>query len=443
MPNTLDFEYVLTPTGVRRDCRIRIDGHGVIQSVEQSAGRSYDGFMAVPGMTNAHSHAFQRALTGYGELKTGNDSFWSWREAMYRLAANIMPDDMTVIAGRAYSDMLLAGFTSVAEFHYLHHWPDGKPTFAMSEAVIEAAQVTGIRLTMLPVLYQRGGFDNRTSLEQRRFIHKSLDEYLYLLSRLKRVARGIAPHSLRAVDPDTLRVLVEGAEDILGDDFPIHIHISEQQREVDECLAAHARTPIWLLADSTDLDQRWNLIHATHAQQSELQLLAELGLVVVLCPLTEAYLGDGIFPAAKFMGMQGRCAIGSDSNTRIDALSELRWLEYGQRLLNQGRAQLGSEFSMGGALWSHTVAQGARALRQPVAGIEAGNHADIVVLNPGDSPLSGAAPENLLDAWLVGGDRSAISNVYVGGQLRVQEGELVAPPALLDRFSKTVTNLMR
>lgn len=443
MRNTLDFEHVLTPAGVLSDCRLRVDANGMVQSLETGTdGSVYDGFFAVPGMPNAHSHAFQRALTGYGEAKLGSDSFWSWRDAMYRLANRVMPDDLIAISSRAYADMLLAGFTSVGEFHYLHHWPDGKPTFAMAEAVLEAAQSCGMRLVMLPVFYQQGGFDQAPLPEQRRFVHRHLDDYVHLLQRLKRVPTGIAPHSIRAVEPGQLRELVQAASQVLDNDFPIHIHIAEQTAEVNECISTYGRTPIWLLADSVNLDPRWNFVHATHAEDAELQLMVQSGVNAVLCLLTEAYLGDGIFPARKYLTMGGGFAIGSDSNTRIDAISELRWLEYGQRLTNQGRSQLGNKKGVGEFLWSTAAAGGARSLKQPVGEISVGHYADLVVLDQHCPALSGASPEQLLDAWLVGGDKSAIQSVYVGGVKRVDNGELIDAPRHMHKFPSVVKKLM-
>ncbi len=441
MPNTLDFHYALTPSGIMPNCRLTLDSSGRIQNVSSSSEPSKDGYFAIPGMPNAHSHAFQRALVGFGEQKGGQDSFWSWRESMYRVANNMMPDDLAVVASRAYDDMLLAGFTSVAEFHYLHHWPDGKPTFAMAEAILDAAQSSGVRLLFLPVLYQRGGFDEAFHAGQKRFVHQKLDDYLQLLQRLKHVETGVAPHSLRAVDAVLFKPLLDGAQDILGADFPVHIHISEQVKEVQDCIATHSRTPIWYLSDSVALDGRWNLVHATHATRDELALIQSVGANIVLCPLTEAYLGDGIFDAVDYFSQGGRPAIGSDSNARIDAISELRWLEYGQRLKNQGRAQLGDGNGVGARLWLSAVEGGAKALGLPVSGIAQGQYADLVVLDPDYAALQGAQASNLMDAWLVAGDRQGIDSVYVAGQKKVDQGRLIRPSAKAAIFSETVKRL--
>ncbi|MEM7282449.1 MAG: formimidoylglutamate deiminase [Pseudomonadota bacterium] len=441
MPNTLDFEYILTPKGIMPNCRLTLDSNGVIQGISESTQKAKDGFFALPGMPNAHSHAFQRALAGFGEQRQGQDSFWSWREAMYRVANRIMPDDLLTIASKAYDEMLLAGFTSVAEFHYLHHWPDGKPTFAMAEAVLEAAQSSGIRLVFLPVLYQQGGFDRPAKPEQGRFVHQKLDDYLHLLQRLKHVQVGIAPHSLRAVPMSDLTRLLEGVTDVLGQDFPIHIHISEQVAEVEQCVERYSRTPIWCLSDSVDLDERWSLVHATHATPEELRLVRRVSAEVVLCPLTEAYLGDGIFPTVEYFDFGGRPAVGSDSNVRIDAMSELRWMEYSQRLKNRGRAQLANEYGVGSRLWSSAVAGGARCLRQSVAGVSPGQYADLVVLNKDAAPLLGVGPAQLMDAWLVAGDRHCIDQVFVGGRQRVKDGRLIKPSTKSADFSATMARL--
>ncbi|MGH8400934.1 MAG: amidohydrolase family protein, partial [Gammaproteobacteria bacterium] len=346
MVTRLSFKYLLTSAGIRKDCMLSVDEAGMITAVEPAAG-PVDGYFAIPGMPNAHSHAFQRALAGFGEIPSGEDSFWSWREAMYRLARRVTPEDMFAIAHEAFLDMLRGGFTSVAEFHYLHHLPDGRPGPEMAQAVIEAARATGIHLLLLPVLYRRGGFEQPARDEQKRFVHEKLEDYCRLLEQLKGIPLGIAPHSLRAVEPELLVRLLEQSGRILGGQFPVHIHISEQRREVEQCLEKYDCTPIELLARSVQLDARWNLVHATHASETERRLIREHDASVVLCPITEACLGDGLFAADEFVKAGGRIAIGSDSNCRIDAVEELRLLEYGQRLRLERRARLATREGLG------------------------------------------------------------------------------------------------
>ncbi|MGH8373425.1 MAG: formimidoylglutamate deiminase [Gammaproteobacteria bacterium] len=440
MDTRFTFKYVLTPAGIRKDCMLSVDEAGMITAVEPATG-PVDGYFAIPGMPNAHSHVFQRALSGFGEVPSGQDSFWSWREAMYRLARRVTPEDMFAIAHEAFLDMLRGGFTSVAEFHYLHHLPDGQPGPAMAQAVIEAARVAGIHLVLLPVLYRRGGFEQPARDEQQRFVHSRLEEYCQLLEQLRGVRLGIAPHSLRAVEPELLTRLLEQAESILGKYFPVHIHISEQRREVEECVAKYGSTPIELLARSVKLDARWNLVHATHAGETELRLIREHDATVVLCPITEAYLGDGLFAADEFVRSGGRIAIGSDSNCRIDAVEELRLLEYGQRLRQERRARLADRDGLGRPLWQLACRGGAAALMEPVGAIAVGKRADLVVLDEQASPWLGHDIATLLDAFVIGGSRQDIAAVYVGGHRIVDHGAVKEDTRSAQMFARTVSRL--
>jgi formimidoylglutamate deiminase len=446
MSQTLAFQYVLTPTGIARDMQITVDDAGRISALEQVNHGPNDGFFALPGMPNAHSHAFQRALAGQGEARVGADTFWSWREAMYALANRVTAKDMRTIAAQAFADMLRGGFTSVAEFHYLHHLPSGRPTPTMAQAVLDAADEVGIRIVLLPVFYMTGGFARAGSEpgarpEQRRFVHRDIDDFCRLLERFASRPCGLAPHSLRAVPPRLLHPLLEGAASVLGNDFPIHMHIAEQPREVDDCRNAFGLTPVDLLAETVSLSDRWNLVHATHVSRPELETMARIGVNAVLCPLTEAYLGDGIFPAADFVRLHGRIAIGSDSNARIDAVEELRLLEYGQRLSDGMRARLASEEGIGAPIWRLTAAAGARALAQPVGAIERGRYADLVVLDEAHPALLGVAPERMLDALITGGDARCIRDVYVGGRRLVQNGKVANGRRIGTRFARAMRTL--
>jgi formiminoglutamate deiminase len=405
-----------------RDQALVLGADGRIERIEPRGAGPCDGFLAIPGMPNAHSHAFQRALAGYGEVPQGEDSFWSWREAMYRLANRVTPEEMFIIAREAFWDMLRGGYTSVAEFHYLHHMPDGRPGAQMGRAVAAAAQETGIRLRLLPVFYQQGGFGKPARDEQRRFIHGSIEDFCALLEELHGVDLGLAPHSLRAVPAETLPALMQATAKYTGKDAPIHIHISEQLREVEECQALYRKTPIELLAGYVKLDTRWNLVHATHATVTETALTRESGTTVVLCPITEAYLGDGLFAADEFVSAGGRIAIGSDSNCRIDAIEELRLLEYGQRLRKQRRARLATGAGLGVPLWNAACSGGAVALGQPSGGLEPGRFADLVVVQREAAALRGHDVDTLMDALIIGGSRADIGDVYVGGERRVHAG---------------------
>jgi len=422
----LAFRHVLGPDGLLEDRALVVDGDGLIERIEPASG-PWDGYLALPGLPNAHSHVFQRALSGFGEARRGEeDSFWTWREAMYRLAGSLGADGLRAVARFAYGEMLAAGFTGVAEFHYLHHGARGETPLEMATAVIEAAREAGIRLTLLPVLYERGGFGKPLGEEQRRFSTGGLQGYLRLLAELEARRRGtspgeafglgVAPHSLRAVDPVTLPALLEGAGEALGSGFPVHIHVSEQRREVRDCRAAHGLAPVDLLARHAPLDARWNLVHATHATPDERTRIREADAAVVLCPITEAWLGDGLFPADEHARRGGRLAVGSDGNVRIDAAEELRTLEFGQRLRSERRARLATGEGLGAPLWALLAAGGAGALGRPVGQLSPGRFADLVVLPEDGAPWLGQDPVRMLDALVVGGSRTDLGDVYVGGR---------------------------
>lgn len=418
MSRELNFEHILTPAGIERHRRLRIDGQGRISAIEPCApGGPFDGWLALPGMPSAHSHAFQRGLAGHGEAARSADSFWGWREAMYRLATGLDADALYALSFQAYREMLAAGFTSVAEFHYLHRRADGERATELVEAVIRAGSDAGIRLAFIPVFYQRAGFDTPAGPGQARFLHRDVEDFLTLVAMYAEHCAGVAAHSLRAVPPEMLADMALGAGELLGADRPIHIHIAEQPAEVEACLAATGRRPVQLLADTVELGPQWSLVHATHADAAERALIIAGGATVVLCPLTEAYLGDGLFPAAEFAAAGGRLAIGSDSNVRIDAIEELRWLEYGQRLLTGRRGCFADAAGLGGALWRRLAAGGAAALGRDVGTIEVGSFADLVTVDPGHPLFAGATGvEAVLDALVTAGDSRCLEQTWVGGQ---------------------------
>lgn len=422
MGSILRFQHILTPDGLERHKRIEIDGEGRIREIADEPGSEFDGWLAMPGMPNAHSHCFQRAMVGLGEAATGQDSFWSWREAMYGVARTITPEELENVAARAFADMLAGGFTSVAEFHYLHHLPDGAAGDEMARAVAEGARRAGIRLVLLPVFYQSGGFGQPSSGRQARFVHRSVADYLSLLETLSDLTMGIAPHSVRAVAPKVIAELEAGARGLLGDDFPRHIHVSEQRREVTECLEYFGATPIELLDENVSLTRQWNLVHATHATENEIELMATRGATAILCPLTEAYLGDGVCDVVGLLAAGGRIAVGSDSNIRIDAIEELRMLEYGQRLKRERRACLATGDGLGRPLWNAAGSGGAAATGLPVGSLRPGAFADLVVLDEQSQVLHGLEGDMALDALLTGGSAADIHTVYVGGQAVVRGG---------------------
>jgi formiminoglutamate deiminase len=445
MASKLHLELALMPDGWRRDVVVRIE-HGTIMSVEEpgdSAAQRISGAV-LPGLPNLHSHAFQRAMAGLTERRgSGADSFWTWREAMYRFVERLGPDDLEAIAAFAYMEMLEAGFTWVAEFHYLHHQPDGRPydnVAEMSERIVAAADAAGIGLTLLPVLYRQSGFSGKPPTPaQRRFICDR-DHYARLMeTRVPGGNIGIAPHSLRAVTLDDLQWAA-----LTWHGLPAHIHVAEQTREVEDCLAAHGRRPIDLLLDTVENDaRRWCLVHATHADAAELTRMAKANATVGLCPITEANLGDGLFDVPTFLAGDGRFGIGSDSLIRISAADELRTLEYGQRLTQRRRNVLGEAArSTGRRLFEAALAGGACATdNMSVGSISPGKRADLVVLDRDHHAFIAAQDDALLDAWLFAADNAAIKTVYCRGVPVVQNGRHVAREELGRRYAKTLRGL--
>lgn len=445
MAGRLHLEKALTPDGWRTDLVATIDG-GMITALEPATAR--DGAVervagvVLPGMPNLHSHAFQRAMAGLTERRgTEADSFWTWREAMYRFVERLGPDDLEAIAAFAYLEMLEAGFTSVAEFHYLHHQPDGRPYdngAEMSERIVAAAAAAGIGLTLLPVLYRQSGFLGKPpTAGQRRFLNDR-DSYARLMeTRVPGGTIGIAPHSLRAVTLEDLQWAATTWRD-----RPAHIHVSEQTREVEECLAAHGRRPVDLLMDAVDVGERWCLVHATHAGSGERTRMATAEAVVGLCPITEANLGDGLFDLPDFLSRGGRFGIGSDSLVRISAADELRTLEYGQRLTHRQRNILGDPLhSTGRRLFELALAGGAQAAGRPIGAIAAGKRADFVVLDCGHPSFAAARDDAVIDAFVFASDSAAIKTVYSAGVPVVQDGRHVARDAVAARYRKTVSQI--
>lgn len=440
----------LLPDGWAHDVRIGVVS-GKIASIAAGqpvrAGDVRIG-IGVPAIGNLHSHAFQRAMAGLTEIGGHEgDSFWSWRDLMYRFVGAIGPDAMEAIAARAYMDMLEAGFCRVGEFHYLHHDPEGgayADPGEMAARLAAAAAETGIGLTLLPVFYAHGGFGGQpASAAQRRFL-ESPDSFARLtaasraaLAGLPDAVVGIAPHSLRAVKPDELAEILP-----LAEDGPVHIHIAEQMREVEDCLAWSGARPVRWLLDHAPVDRRWCLVHATHVDAGELADMARSGAVAGLCPITEANLGDGIFPARAFVDAGGTFGVGSDSNVRIDLGEELRLLEYGQRLVVGARNVLGEPgLSTGRSLWQRAVAGGAQALGVP-GGLAVGASADLVVLrDDGDLALARSG-DAMLDTFVFAGGRRDIADVWRAGDRVVIDGRHRDHAAIEARYRRVVKGLL-
>lgn len=452
------FEHVLTPQGWLSPGWLSVDGDGRItacqsepfESLEAERMRGY----AIPGLPNLHSHSFQRAMAGLTERAgDGEDSFWTWREVMYGFVARLTPDDVEAIAAQLYIEMLKAGYTAVGEFHYLHHAPDGgayEDMAEMSERVTAAASRAGIGMTMLPVLYMAGGFGGAPAGEgQRRFVN-DVERFLSIVRALHEChggdpnfSLGIAPHSLRAVPPDALASAVAGLDGI-DSSAPIHIHIAEQVREVDDCVAWSGARPVRWLFDNATVDGRWCLVHATHMTPEETDSLARGGAVAGLCPTTEANLGDGIFPLRAFLDAGGRFGVGSDSHVSVSPVEELRWLEYGQRLSHLARnvAADGADPSTGAALYRRALAGGAQALARPIGGLAPGNRADIVVLDADHPAMAGRSGDAALDSYIFTGNTSPVRDVMVGGNWVVRDGHHAAEDAAARAFADTLTRLL-
>jgi formimidoylglutamate deiminase len=379
-----------------------------------------------------------------------NDSFWTWRELMYRLVGQLSPEQIEVIARQLYIEMLKAGYTSVAEFHYVHHDPQGRPYADPAELALRISQAAldaGIGLTLLPVLYSHSGFGGQPANQgQRRFIHSS-DSYLALQQRLQPLLEqhsaqrlGLCFHSLRAVTPQQIETVLAADHS----DSPIHIHIAEQQQEVDDCLTWSGRRPLQWLYEHAPVDQRWCLVHATHAQADEVSLMARSGAVAGLCPSTEANLGDGIFPAVDFLAQGGRLGIGSDSHVSVNMAEELRWLEYGQRLRDQRRNRLyrSDQPLIGRSLYDAALAGGAQALGQPVGVLAVGKRADWLVLDGDDPYIATASDDALLGRWLFAGSQRQIRDVMVGGRWVVRDGQHAGDLESARAFARVLRELL-
>jgi formimidoylglutamate deiminase len=422
----------LLPVGWAANVAVTIDTAGIIQSVtpndEPLPGDDIAAGPMVPAMPNLHSHAFQRAMAGLAEIAgPGDDSFWTWRGEMYRTAGLLTPDDVSAIAAKLYVELLKGGFGAVAEFHYLHHNQDGAPygdRAELSRAVLAAAAEAGIGMTLLPVFYAHSNFGGAAPNEgQRRFIN-DVDGFLELMAATRPACEahgaslGIAFHSLRAATPDEMRAILAARFD-----GPNHIHVAEQVKEVEDCVASTGRRPVAFLMEELPVDERWCLIHATHMEPGEIRSLAQSRAVAGLCPATEANLGDGIFAATDYFGLDGRAGIGTDSHIATSVAEELRTLEYGQRLRDQRRNRLaaGPGRSVGRTIFDTALRGGTQALGQKLGAIAPGRVASFAVLDDQEPFIGAASGDQILDRWLFAlGDR-AVRDVMVAGRWRIRD----------------------
>jgi len=403
--------------------------------------------IVIPGMANAHSHAFQRALAGHTEQRgpDDKDDFWTWRSRMYRLAGVVDAERLTAIARQAYTEMLASGYTAVAEFHYLHSEPgDSANDDAMLQAIVTAAADSGIRLTYVPVLYERAGFDQPEPRDEQRRFSMAVDDFVEHYERAREMAAdnftvAIGAHSLRAVRASSVARLSKIAA---RDGCPMHLHIAEQLAEVDQCKDKHDARPVeWLLREFSP-DENWCLVHATHMNEEEIKALSATGAVVCLCPSTEANLGDGLFPLQPWLAREGRIAIGSDSHVSINPFEELRWLEYGQRLAAQTRnISAIRRTHTGRSLFEDAVHGGAQACGIDAGVLKKGALADLVVLDDQSPMLVGHDTDSFLDALVFSGFTLPIERVMVNGSWQVIDGNHLAEEWASAEFARVVRDL--
>ena len=428
MSQVLEAELTWTGAGFAPGVQVVVDGRGRIEEVgdlARTGATRLPGIALLPGFVNAHSHAFQRGLRGLGEtFPAGAGSFWSWREAMYALVGSLDPDATRGISTRAFSEMRDAGITTVGEFHYLHHEREGD--FALDEPVVEAAAAAGVRLVLLYSYYATSAPGRPLEGAQRRFATPSTDRFWRQVDRIggmlvsERQTMGIAPHSIRAASPAEIGELYAEAR---RRNLPVHLHVEEQRREIDESLAAYGRTPMAAVLDAVE-DGPFTAIHCTHTTDRDMARFLAAGGTVCLCPLTEGNLGDGVPRLAQAHAAGGRLALGTDSNNRLSTLEDMRWLEYGQRLRGELRGALrDAAGELAPVLLDAATAGGARALGVPAGRIAAGAWADFVAIDLSAPALAEVPRERLLEAVVFGAGSEVIAGTYVGGRWRATGGE--------------------
>lgn len=444
---TYRFKALLQNHGWIEKPSVSLDENGKIVSISQSEdGEFIDGY-AIPAFQNAHSHAFQYAMAGLAENHFSSaDDFWSWREAMYSLALNLNPEQIKKIAAMLYAEMLRHGYSNVAEFHYVHHAQNGEPYANLAEtgeALIEAAKKTGIKITLIPIFYQKGGFGIEPNVKQRRFISETFDDYARLFEASERVCKlyenaniAVGIHSMRGVETqDILRAVND-----LPNDVPFHIHISEQLKEIEDCVNFLGKRPVEWLLENADLNSRFHLVHATHLTENETENLAKSGANVVLCPTTEGNLGDGIFPLRNYQQFGGNWSIGTDSHVSLNPLEELRLLDYGQRLTTHKRNIFTDEKTSDSGLFAITKATiaGRRAMNNFENEFFAvGKSFDACVINANEPLLANVKPKNLASTIVYATDASAFYGTFINGKLfRKDENYL----QIKEKFVKMMKN---
>jgi formiminoglutamate deiminase len=447
-------ELALTPEGWAKNVRVTVDQLGRISAVESGVKPNPDdqylwNRILLPALSNLHSHSFQRAMSGLTEKRLEKrDSFWSWRELMYSFLERLTPEHIEAIAGLVFMEMLECGYASVGEFHYVHHQSGGQHYANIAETscrIIKAAQKAGIGLTHLPVFYMQGGLNGQSLTEGQLRFGNERDGFLQLLEQAQVALLkapedyllGIAPHSLRAVSQESLQEIVKAIN--YG---PIHIHIAEQLKEVDDVLESYGARPVEWLLQNVEVDSRWCLIHATHMIPEEIQNVAKSGAVVGLCPITEANLGDGVFDGSGFLSSGGKYGIGSDSNVFIALTEELRLLEYSQRLIRKERNVMTSNSgSVGRALYNDALLGGAQALGRNSGSLSPGNWADLVSLDVESLSLWGCSDDEFLDRWIFTADDSLVCEVWSAGRQMVAQGQHIHRKEIEKRYRSVIQEI--
>ncbi|GAA6136623.1 formimidoylglutamate deiminase [Arenicella sp. 4NH20-0111] len=454
MTTTLFARQALTASGWRKNVSIDIDSDGKISAISDASVMPQNAYgVLLPSIGNLHSHSFQRAMAGLAEKSSDKpfDDFWTWRQVMYRFLELLTPEDVVSISAMVQMEMLESGYASVAEFHYLHHGPAGQrydQVDEMSACLFRSAMETGIGYTHLPVLYTRGGLDNRALNSGQQRFGCSMDEFEFLHSTLNTklselpndFVLGVAPHSLRAVSSEQLHLVSS-----LSNETPIHIHIAEQQNEVDEVSSYLGSPPVRWLLDNLDVNDRWCLIHATHANNDEIRDMANANAIAGLCPITEANLGDGIFDAKSFVEQNGRFGIGSDSNVKIALSEELRMLEVSQRLRDQRRVVLTDDTtsSNGRFLYERAALGGATALGRNSGAIQIGTLADLVALDDQHPMLIELDSDTILDTWIFASSDDIVTDVWAAGRHMVKAGSHIKHSDISIRYKDTISKLRK
>ncbi len=453
MGRSYSFKGILTTDGWKENMTVTLDAHGCIESVQKGESGKYINGYLLPGFQNAHSHAFQYAMAGLAETHSGGanpDTFWSWRNAMYQVALSVSPEQLENIAAMLYSQMVRHGYTAVAEFHYLHHDKNGKPydnLAEMGERLVRAAERAGIRITLIPMFYQKGGFGQPPGEGQRRFISQDHEAYWKLLeasrmvvNRHEHASLGLGVHSLRAVDPQDV---IEMCNDLDGS-LPFHIHIAEQLKEIQDCVNYHGQRPVEWLLQHCPVNENYHLVHATHLEDTEVSGIARSGAHVVLCPSTEGNLGDGLFRLKEFTKAGGRWSIGTDSHVGLNPLEELRILDYGQRVTSHTRSTFtlpgngNSGFNGIRMAWQ----SGRRAMGKPAERFFAvGAPLDGVVVDANHPLIAVSAPRDLCNTIVYTADASSFLGTLINGEWVVTNGVHRAGENIIRNFQKTMNEI--